>query len=313
MTSKSELSPNLVDKHLAQTKHFQTADGRSIAYLDLGNAKGKPVFFFHGLPGSRAEAIALHSSALEHGYRLISPDRPGMGASDKQPGRNFLDWPKDIIEMADALAFKKFGVIGISGGGPFALACAHAISERLDFAIDIAGLAPMLANPELLKQMSLTDQFFAKTSQRLPIGVLQFAFSMMGFYLKRVESADGFVKLMGDAISEPDRQLASQEGFGRFLVKDAQESFRQGAGAVALETKLSYNDWGFSLADIQMPVHLLHGREDKLVPFTFSEQKAKMLPQNVFTPLDEVGHFFLLSEPDFLFSYISRIRGKAKK
>ncbi len=103
---------------------IQLPDGRKLSYAEYGDSQGVPVFFFHGFPGSRFDGEYSGQAAAEMGIRLIAPDRPGMGHSDFQPNRRLLDWPADVGRLADTLGLDKFGVLGYSGGGPHALACA---------------------------------------------------------------------------------------------------------------------------------------------------------------------------------------------
>ena len=91
-----------------------------------GDPEGNLVFYFHGWPGSRCEPRLLHSVCAELQLRLVAPDRPGLGLSDFQRGRKLLDWPKDVCELADRFGVFRFTVLGVSGGGPYALACAAA-------------------------------------------------------------------------------------------------------------------------------------------------------------------------------------------
>jgi pimeloyl-ACP methyl ester carboxylesterase len=109
--------------------------------------------YFHGTPGSRLEPTLGHAAAQERGYRIIAPDRPGLGRSDYYKGRNLLDWPNDILEIAEYLGIDQFGVMGASGGGTYVLASAFAIPERLDFAIVMGSWAPVAEEPTLWKEM----------------------------------------------------------------------------------------------------------------------------------------------------------------
>src|SRR5947209_6959948 len=120
-------------------KTFQLHDGRALGYVEYGNQKGKTLFYFHGHPGSRLEARFLAKQAMQTGVRLIGVDRPGMGLSSYKTGRRFLDWPDDVIELADGLQIERFAVAGFSGGGPYALACAFKISHRLSACGIISG------------------------------------------------------------------------------------------------------------------------------------------------------------------------------
>ena len=294
-----------INEFLAQTKRHELADGRFLAYLDLGDRNGRPIFFFHGLPGSRVEAIALHESAQKHGYRIIAPDRPGLGDSTPQLNRVLLDWPQDVTALADALEYDKFSVLGVSGGGPFALACAYAIPDRLDVVVDAAGSAPIWTDPAARREISSVDRFFSSLGKYLPTAFMRPPFAYIAYRARKMQTGRQFVKFFGNAISEPDQKLAVVGENGRLLIRDIQVSFQQGTKSVAEETMLNYKPWGFALADITMPVYLFHGTEDKLVPFSFGEFKARSIPHTVFTSLPEHGHFYpLLNAIDLLEKHI---------
>ena len=100
-------------------KTIRLRDGRLLGYAEYGVPEGKPVLHFNGFPGTRFEASLIADAAARVGVRLIGVDRPGMGLSDFQPGRRILDWPDDVLELADALGLERFAVMGVSGGGPF--------------------------------------------------------------------------------------------------------------------------------------------------------------------------------------------------
>jgi len=105
-------------------------DGRRLAYTEWGLPDGKPLLYFHGTPGSRLWCPDEDATAAA-GVRLIAPDRPGFGRSDPQEGRTLADWPKDVEALADALHISSFAVVGVSGGGAYAAACAALIPRRL--------------------------------------------------------------------------------------------------------------------------------------------------------------------------------------
>ncbi len=106
-------------------------DGGRLGYAEWGDTDGRPLLYFHGWPGARVEGRLGAEVARAKGIRFIALDRPGMGLSDYQPRRTFVDWPIDVAELAAALGLDRFAVLGISGGGPYAAACAWKLSERL--------------------------------------------------------------------------------------------------------------------------------------------------------------------------------------
>jgi len=112
-------------------KTIQLHDGRTLGYAEYGSLAGKPLLYFHGHPGSRLEAKFLANEALNDGIRLVGIDRPGMGLSTYKPRRNLLDWVNDVVELANSLQIDRFSIGGYSGGGPYTLACAYKIPNRL--------------------------------------------------------------------------------------------------------------------------------------------------------------------------------------
>lgn len=86
-------------------------DGRKLGYAQFGDLSGKPIFWLHGLPGSRTEAAYFHDIGLELGARIIGTDRPGMGKSTMCPGRKLLDWPKDLERLAEHLKIDQYAVV----------------------------------------------------------------------------------------------------------------------------------------------------------------------------------------------------------
>ncbi len=109
----------------ASDKTIQLHDGRALGYAEYGGSERKALFYFHGAPGTRLEARVFAEQAVRVGIRLIAVDRPGMGLSSFKARRRLLDWPDDVVELADCLHIDRFAVIGVSGGGPYVLVCAY--------------------------------------------------------------------------------------------------------------------------------------------------------------------------------------------
>ena len=146
---------------------IQVSDKRRLAYAEYGEPDGAPVLLFHGLPGSRLSWGLIPGSPFPPGLRIIAPDRPGYGRSDPKPGRTVLDWADDVAELADVLEIEKFAVLGVSGGGPGALACAWKMPERLTSVGVVSSPAPTNA-PGVFEGMSKTNRFFMKLAWRFP-------------------------------------------------------------------------------------------------------------------------------------------------
>ena len=105
--------------------------GRALAYTDIGEPGNATLFFFHGAPMSRLHLAYLENEFVAERIRVVSPDRPAYGGSSPQAGRSMADWPIDVAALADALHIDRFIVAGHSSGGPYAVACAALLPERV--------------------------------------------------------------------------------------------------------------------------------------------------------------------------------------
>ena len=120
------------------------ADGRTLSFAEYGESNGRPIFYFHGFPGSRLDWLLGSDETVlkELKIRIIAPDRPDMGYSDYKPHRTVLEWPADVLELADALNCDHFSVLGVSGGGPYAASCARFIKNRVLNTGIVSGMGP---------------------------------------------------------------------------------------------------------------------------------------------------------------------------
>jgi len=295
----------MTDKSPINTHFFRLKDGRKVAYRWGGSEGGKPVFFFHGSPGSRLESSAADAAAISRNWQIIAPDRPGMGKSDFKPGYTLLEYTEDIRELADGLGFETFGTMGHSGGGATVLSCARAMPERLDFALDLGGWAPTSV-PELQSAMTSIDRFFAgrdahQPNAKVPL-FFQLPFALLGLAAK-IMPPSLFVKMLALSryFSPADLAFLSAPEKAKFLVESVRESFSQGDRGPVYDALLRYRDWGFQLSDIDFPVCIFHGKEDLSAPYSFAEYKHRHLPNSQLYTYEREGHFFLWQHWDDIF------------
>ncbi len=261
-------------------------DGRRLGYAEHGNPSGKPVFLFHGTPGSRLFHHPDESIAISLDTRIVTIDRPGFGLSDSRPNRTLSDWPDDVLQLADALGIDRFAVIGYSGGGPFAAACAAKIVHRLTVVALISSMAPLDASG-VATGMNLPLQTMlnlARESQ--PLSQLSW-WVTSHLYSKSPERLFG---LESTFAAGSDKAVPDQIPVIEMLKDDLREAFRCGTDAAALEFALLAKPWGFRLNDINIPVYVWHGEEDKNTPVSMGKYLAKTLPNCHAVFLKREGH-----------------------
>ena len=272
------------------TRQITLGDGRILAFAEYGRAQGRPIFFFHGWPSSRLEAEMLAGTARKLDIRLIAADRPGFGRSSFQPGRRLLDWPDDVLELAGALGLDRFAVLGVSGGGPFAAACALKIPERLLAAGIVGGLGPLDA-PGALAQMRPLNRRLATIGRRAP-----WLFRLVAWPEIRALKRDPegyFARAMAD-MPGPDRAALARDAIRSCLQRTGQEAFRAGSRGAALENALTARPWGFHPEDIAMEVQLWHGQLDRNAPAAMGRFVAAAIPNCRAHFYEDEGHLSLL-------------------
>lgn len=259
-------------------------DGRCLGYAEWGDPGGWPLLYCHGWPSSRVEGRLAERAGRAAGARVIAPDRPGMGLSSFQAGRRLVDWPDDAGQLADALGLERFAVLGISGGSPYAAACAWGLPGRVTSAGIVSGLGPPDA-PGATAGMSRENRLLLRAG-RLPLlpGALMAVVAAVA--RRRPE-----LVLERASVAAVDRAAWWQlrEVFRASLV----EAFRGGGRGPARELRLSARPWGLRLQDIRAPVRLWHGELDPNASVAMARQLAAAIPgcRATFYPWEGHLHF----------------------
>lgn len=269
---------------------IQLADGRIIACLELGAPQGKPVFYCHGYPGSRLEARVAAKAAENLGLRLLAPDRPGMGGSDFQPGRTLGDWAGDVAELAGRFGLARFAVVGVSGGGPYALACAARIPERLSGVALISGLGPISSRDDL-SGMIVTNRLMLRLALRCPL-LSRSAVRVLVSLIRR--NPEFYFRRMIAGIPAADRRVLDISGYRDLLIASTAEALRQGGRGAAWELTLLARPWDFRLEEVPVPVQIWQGLADNIVPPGMARDMAAALPESACHCLPGEGHFSLV-------------------
>jgi pimeloyl-ACP methyl ester carboxylesterase len=259
---------------------IRLSDGRTLAYLETGDREGRPVFYFHGGPGSRLQGLLFDELNRQLGIRMIAPDRPGYGLSDFQEDRGYLDWPNDVGELADHLGIDRFAVLGWSSGGPHAAAVAHGIPRRLTVAAIVAGEGPY-ASDDFPRGVLDGDAFSGSRINKLFIWSANHGRWLMRILLRMTRilifsDPAGMAENSDSAgMSEKDIRFFSRRDFSADMV----EALRQGVEGWTREFTIERVDWPFELENIHAPTVLVfHGEEDGGVDPRIGEYVCTRIP-----------------------------------
>lgn len=277
-------------------KTFQLPDGRRLGYDEHGILNGKPLFYFHGSPSSRIEATLYVSDTLlqSSGVRLIAIDRPGMGLSDYQPGRRILDWPQDVVALANHLNIERFSILAYSLGGPYGLACALSIPQRIHKVGVVSGTA-LFTNTELVRNINEGTRKFLTMPRDKPWLSRLFLWMALSA-MPRIAPAR-FIAQANSLLPQPDRLIvANDAAFQNGFLRMMHEAMKQGIRGAHHESLLTVTDWGFRLQEIQIPVQLWHGEADQNIPVEMARFAAKAIPNCAAQIFSDEGHLSLFKK-----------------
>ena len=223
--------------------NIRLRDGRRLAYAEYGDPQGKPIFFFHGTPGSRLFHHPDASVAASAGARIIAVDRPGFGRSDFKPGRTLLDWPNDVVQLADALNIQRFAVMGYSGGGPYAAVCASSIPERLTAAGLVSSIAP-LDSPQITRGMQGMGHLFFSLDRHLP------PLAKLGCWLMCTtwrHNPDLYFRSQINGLRNSEEAQTLLPKMKAMMTADFMEAVRAGTQGITWDLEILSRPWGFHL------------------------------------------------------------------
>jgi pimeloyl-ACP methyl ester carboxylesterase len=256
-----------------ETKRLRLRDGRWVAYVERGDPLGVPVFLMQGTPSSRLLHHPDESIARSAGARVITIDRPGFGLSDFHRGRRLLDWPLDVAQVADQLGIERFAVVGFSGGGPYAAACAYQLPNRLTRAMAVAGAGPVDA-PDSTAGMTPLRRLALAAAIRAPWALRP----LMWARWSPRRNPERFFTQFTAHFPPADRAILAQPEIRSVLIANYAEATRQGLRGLAWEIRLFAQPWGFPLADIATEYHVWHGDADSSTPVGMARYVINAIP-----------------------------------
>ena len=270
------------------TRTLTLADGRALCLAQYGDPDGPPVFYFHGYPGSRLEVALLDGLPL----RVIAIDRPGYGGSSPLPGRGLLDWPADVAAAADQLGLARFTVLGVSGGGPYAAACAFALPGRVKAAILLCPVPP----PETIDRLApgqRGDLGLLMQLGRHPRAARPFLATARWLGRQPHLLTPETIRRFGPLRLPPTDMAALAEPASSRTLASFREGVRECIEGVWMDAQIYARPWGFALEHIGVPLAVWHGTADTIVPFRTSEAYCAV-PGCRRTLVDGAGHYAMV-------------------
>lgn len=263
-------------------------DGRRLGYAQYGDPEGDPVLWFHGTPGARLQVPPeVTPEGHARRFRFISVERPGNGESSPHLYNRVVDFAPDIDAFADALDLDRFALVGLSGGGPYVLACAYALPNRVSSAAVLGGLGPVQgpdACPSYTKLMRLLEPLLMAAR-----GPLASGFSNVLGALRPVADQGLWVYMrLGP---RPDRPVFERPDMAEMFIADILGGLQGGMRGPIYDLALFSRDWGFSLRDISVPVRFWQGDADLIVPSNHGPHQASLVQDGEVFMRPGEGHF----------------------
>ena len=247
------------------TREITVSGTRRVTFDCRGASAGFPVFLLHGTPGSRNGPVLRPSVLYRLGVQVISYDRPGYGGSDRAPERSVADAADDVLAIAAELDLKEFSVIGRSGGGPHALACAALLGDRVKRAAVLVSIAPSDADG-LNWEAGMTEsnvaeyELASRGNEDVTADLTQRAARIR-------EDPASLLDFLLPELTAPDQKVIKDAAIRRQLKNTYAEAFRSGPCGWIDDVLAFRKPWGFNVSDIKVPVLLWHGSDDVFSPF----------------------------------------------
>jgi pimeloyl-ACP methyl ester carboxylesterase len=275
----------------ADTTHRHALrDGRTLAYIELGDPNGRPVVFLHGLGSSMYGVHPDESIAERLGVRLIAPDRPGIGPSDPEPRRTLADWADDLASLLDELGLDRVSLVGWSAGGPHALAFAATQPDRVERVVLVSSAAP-LHDPGTMAHLDNRWRAVGLMARHAP-SLMRPTFNGTAQSFRR--DPEGVIDHSIQAMVAVDQAVAGRPEIREQLMLAAQDAFRQGGEGIYEDAVAVARPWGFELSDVAVPVRLWHGCEDTTWSPSVAEALERQLRQVTSTFVPGAGHLLYL-------------------
>lgn len=279
-------------------------DGRDLAYATYGDPNGQPLLICHGDAQSRLGYRWLDAQARQQGIKLICPERPGYGCSDRAPrDYTFARWTEDLRLLLEALDIERFTVCGVSAGGGYALAAAAALGDRVRKTVVISGTFPFTGAGQQRALAWYAPLMFWATTHLT--SVLR---PLTGAALRRYWGSDAALDRLMHQLPEADRTLLARADVRAEVLSDSAEAMRQGpAGTMADSVSYAHGLGGLQLSAIVGPIVFIHGTADSIMQPRVVEAAHRLVPSSTLRWVEGGGHLIMLAEPGLLLDEVEPI------
>jgi pimeloyl-ACP methyl ester carboxylesterase len=256
--------------------NIAVGDDRQIGFAEFGDPQGRAIFWLHGTPGARRQIpMEARVFAERQGIRLIGVDRPGIGASTPHQYGTVFAFADDLRTIADTLGIDKMEVIGLSGGGPYTLACAAAMPDRVVAAGVLGGVAPVRGVDAIGGGVMA---FGSAVAPLLEVAGYPIRLAAVSLVRLARPVASPALDLYGRLSPEADRHMLARPEFKAMFFDDLLNGSRKQLAAPFADVVVFARDWGFRLDEVKVPVRWWHGDRDHIVPFEHGQHVVSRLP-----------------------------------
>ena len=278
-----------VEKPRAEGR-FYLPTGRRLGFAEFGDPSGALVLWFHGTPGGRRQFPLLGRRAAEKlGLRVVVVGRPGTGLSDAHPYEAMADWAADVAHVADALGAERLGVVGLSGGGPYALACAAVppLSGQVAAVAVLGGVVPSVGPDAIATGAIELARRFAPVLSVLRRPLAEAVYAVLQPVIPLAHYA---CQAYASSTPEGDRRVLEDPEMEGMFIDDLVLLGKGHFQAFVDDARLFGRDWGFRLADVAAPVRWWHGDADHIVPLRDAQAAVDLLPDAELVMRSEESH-----------------------
>lgn len=268
--------------------NIAVGEDRQIGFAEFGAPQGRAVFWLHGTPGARRQIpTEARVYAEENDIRLIGVDRPGIGSSTSYQYECILAFADDLRTIADTLGIDKMAVVGLSGGGPYALAAAAGLPDRVVTAGVLGGVAPT-QGPDAIRGGLMDLGYAVAPLLKLGGAPLRIGATLLIRAVRPVASPalDIYALLSPEA----DRHLLTRPELKAMFLDDLLNGSRKQLAAPFADIIAFARDWGFRLEEVKVPVRWWHGDHDHIIPFSHGEHVVSRLPDGKLFHLPDESH-----------------------